>query len=160
MIKYLVMDVDGTLTDGKIYMGIDGEVLKTFSVKDGLGIKDLLIPTGVVPIIITGRQSQILLNRCKELTITEVHQKVSDKVSLLEKIVEKRGAKLCEFAYVGDDLNDLLCMKKIKEGGGLIGCPSDSCKEVIALADFVSSRVGGNGAVREFIDYILELNKK
>ena len=79
-IKYLVMDVDGTLTDGKIYMGNDGEVMKAFDIKDGYGIHDLLPPSGIVPVIITGRGSEILLNRCEELGITKVFQNVHNKL--------------------------------------------------------------------------------
>ena len=75
-VKYFVMDVDGTLTDGKIYMGAEGEILKAFDIKDGCGIHNILIPAGVVPVIITGRSSRILENRCRELGITEVHQGV------------------------------------------------------------------------------------
>ena len=71
-IKYLVMDVDGTLTDGKIYMGTSGEILKAFDIKDGYGIHDMLIPYGITPVIITGRSSKILENRCRELSITDL----------------------------------------------------------------------------------------
>ena len=79
-IKYLVMDVDGTLTDGKIYMGINGELCKAFNIKDGCGIHDLLIPAGIIPIIMTGRKSEIVLNRCKEIGITRIYQGIVNKV--------------------------------------------------------------------------------
>ena len=72
MIKFLVMDVDGTLTDGKIYMGQSGEMMKAFNIKDGYGIHDILIPAGISPVIITGRKSEIVLNRCSELGIEQV----------------------------------------------------------------------------------------
>lgn len=150
-IKYLVMDVDGTLTDGKIYMGDSGEIFKAFNIKDGCGINDILKPRGVVPVIITGRESQILLNRCKELGIEEIHQGVSNKIDKLRTITSNLG----EVAYIGDDINDLSCMIPIKESGGIIGCPKDAAKKVVQLADFVSKRNGGDGAVREFIEWLL-----
>lgn len=154
MIKYLVMDVDGTLTDGKIYMGNDGEMMKAFNIKDGCGIHDILIPAGITPVIITGRSSKILENRCKELGITNLHQGIRNKIEKLRTIT----TDLSTVAYIGDDINDLSCMEPIKEAGGLVGCPADAVQKVIDLADFVSKRNGGNGAVREFIEWIAENN--
>lgn len=151
MIKYLVMDVDGTLTDGKIYMGNDGEMMKAFDIKDGCGIHDILIPAGISPVIITGRSSKILENRCKELGITNLHQGIRNKIEKLLTIT----TDLSTVAYIGDDINDLSCMEPIKETGGLVGCPADAVQKVIDLADFVSKRNGGNGAVREFIEWIV-----
>lgn len=152
MIKYLVMDVDGTLTDGRIYMGNDGEMMKAFDIKDGCGIHDILIPAGITPVIITGRSSKILENRCKELGITNLHQGIRNKIEKLLTIT----TDLSMVAYIGDDINDLSCMEPIKEAGGLVGCPADAVQRVIDLADFVSKRNGGNGAVREFIEWIVE----
>ncbi|MCQ2567740.1 MAG: HAD hydrolase family protein [Mogibacterium sp.] len=154
-ISFFVMDVDGTLTDGKIYMGSSGEVMKAFNIKDGYGIHDKLLPNNIVPVIITGRQSAIVENRCNELGISEVHQGVLDKLSKLQEIVHRYNKSLQDVAYIGDDLNDLTCMKTIKAEQGLIGCPADADKELIQLCDFVSAKNGGEGAVREFIDYIL-----
>lgn len=154
MIKYLVMDVDGTLTDGKIYMGNAGEIMKVFDIKDGCGIHDILIPAGITPVIITGRSSKILENRCKELGITNLHQGIRNKIEKLLTIT----TDLSTVAYIGDDINDLSCMEPIKEAGGLVGCPADAVQKVIDLADFVSKRNGGNGAVREFIEWIAENN--
>lgn len=151
MIRYFVMDVDGTLTDGKIYMGASGELMKAFNIKDGAGIHDLLIPAGITPVIITARKSDIVLNRCRELGITEVHQGVSNKLEKLLTIVDD----LSSAAYIGDDINDLPCMIPIKNAGGLIGCPADAVKAVISIADFVSGHNGGEGAVRDFIEWLL-----
>ena len=153
-IKYLVMDVDGTLTDGKIYMGNEGELCKAFDIKDGCGIHDIAIPAGIIPVIITGRTSKILENRCKEIGISEIHQGVSNKIAELDKILQGQGYNTV--AYIGDDINDLSCMVPIKEAGGLVGCPADAAKKVIEIADFVSSKCGGDGAVREFIEWIVE----
>ena len=149
--KYIVMDVDGTLTDGKIYMGNDGEMMKAFDIKDGCGIHDILIPAGITPVIITGRSSKILENRCKELGITNLHQGIRNKIEKLLTIT----TDLSTVAYIGDDINDLSCMEPIKEAGGLVGCPADAVQKVVDLADFVSKRNGGNGAVREFIEWIV-----
>ena len=148
------MDVDGTLTDGKIYMGANGEMMKAFDIKDGCGIHDILIPAGITPVIITGRSSKILENRCKELGITNLHQGIRNKIEKLLTIT----TDLSTVAYIGDDINDLSCMEPIKEAGGLVGCPADAVQKVIDLADFVSKRNGGNGAVREFIEWIAENN--
>lgn len=152
MIKYLVMDVDGTLTDGKIYMGNDGEAMKAFSIKDGCGIHDILIPAGIVPVIITGRSSKIVENRCGEIGIKEIHQGISNKIEKLLSITDD----LSSVAYIGDDINDLSCMKPVKEAGGKIGCPADAVKKVKEIADFISTKNGGDGAVREFIEWLVE----
>lgn len=151
-IRYLVMDVDGTLTDGKIYMGNNGEVFKAFDIKDGCGIHDILIPNGIIPVIITGRSSKILENRCKELGITQLYQGVSDKLDKLIEIIKEEN--LSQTAYIGDDINDLPCMCEVKQAGGIIGCPKDAVNEVKNISDFVSNRNGGNGSVREFIEWI------
>ena len=153
MIKYLVMDVDGTLTDGKIYIGNEGEVFKAFDVKDGYAIHYILPKYRITPVIITGRDSVIMEKRCAEIGIKLLFQGVSDKISVLRDVV--KGASLDCVAYIGDDLNDLDCMQLIKEEGGLIGCPSDAIKQVKAIASFQSTKTGGNGAVREFIEYII-----
>lgn len=151
MIKYLIMDVDGTLTDGKIYMSPSGEAMKAFNIKDGYGIHDMLIPYGITPVIITGRCSDILLNRCKELGITEIHQGIKDKVQVLHQITDD----LSSVAYIGDDLNDLPCMEVVKQSGGLVGCPYDAVDKIKAIADNASQHNGGDGAVRDFIEWLI-----
>lgn len=146
------MDVDGTLTDGKIYMGKDGECFKAFDIKDGCGIHDIAIPNGIIPIIITGRTSKIVENRCKELGIKELHQGISQKKELLEQLVPDCS----KVAYIGDDINDIPCMQFVKSKGGLVGCPADAIKQVREIADYVCDKDGGHGAVREYIEWILE----
>lgn len=150
-INYLVMDVDGTLTDGKIYMGNSGEVMKAFNIKDGCGIHDILIPHGITPVIITGRRSNIVENRCKEIDITEVHQGIRNKLDELLHITND----LQSVAYIGDDINDLQIMDAVKAAGGVIGAPHDAVQKVLDIADFVSPHDGGNGAVRDFIEWII-----
>ena len=149
-IKMLVMDVDGTLTDGCIYMGPQGEAMKAFNCQDGYAIAQILPKIGITPVIITGRDSQITANRARELKITQLHQGVKDKLPLLQRIAEELGAAREEVAYIGDDLNDMDCLRWC----GLTGCPADAVPEVRAVVDFVAGRNGGRGAVREFVDYI------
>ena len=146
------MDVDGTLTDGKIYMGNDGEMMKAFSIKDGYGIHDIAMKAGIIPVIITGRISQIVLNRCNELGIKEIHQGISNKIEKLLSFT----TDLSKVAYIGDDLNDLSCMIPVKEAGGVVGCPHDAVRKVIELADFVTEHNGGDGAVRDFIEWLVK----
>ena len=161
-VEFLIMDVDGTLTDGKIYMGFDGELCKAFSAKDGYGIHDILIPNGIIPVVITGRKSKILERRCHELGICEIHQGVRHKDKTLYEILERYYAgnnineSLAKVAYIGDDLNDLPVMQLVQRYNGLIGCPADSAGEIKEHADFVSARKGGDGAVREFIEWVIK----
>ena len=149
-IKLLVMDVDGTLTDGKIYMGENGEVMKAFNVKDGYAIAHMLPEMGIIPVIITGRKSKIVENRAKELGITELYQGVGDKLAQLKKVAEKYNASPKEIAYIGDDLNDLECI----EYCGVTACPADAVEEVKRIATYVCKKNGRDGAVREYIDNI------
>src|SRR5699024_6344787 len=101
----LVMDVDGTLTDGKINISENGEIFKSFSVKDGYGIK-LLIEHNIIPVIITGRKSKIIELRAQELHILEVYQDIADKKLKLMEVATKYDLDLSQIAYIGDDLND------------------------------------------------------
>lgn len=151
-IKYLILDIDGTMTDGKVYIGNHGEVFKAFSIKDGYGIHDIAIPHEIEPIVITGRESNIVTNRCNELGIQKVYQGISNKYGVLEKII----SDFSEAAYIGDDLNDEESMKNIKAAGGVVGCPQDAVDEIKNISDFISKRNGGNGAVREFIEWLTE----
>lgn len=155
-IKLLVMDVDGTLTDGCIYVGPEGEAMKAFDVKDGYAIANLLPDIGVVPVIITGRKSSIVEHRARELKITELHQGVSDKLAELKAVAEKYGASADEVACIGDDLNDLECMRWCS----LSAAPADAVKAVYDLAAFKCTHNGGRGAVREFCEYVLSVNEK
>lgn len=152
-IKALVMDVDGTLTDGKVYMGVSGEIMKAFDIKDGYMIARLSI-YDIIPIIITGRKSDILINRCKELNIHELHQGVHEKLNCLNQILQSYKLNLTEVAYIGDDLNDKECI----EACGLTGCPADAVLAIRQSVDYICSSKGGNGAVREFIEYIINNN--
>ena len=160
MIRLLVMDVDGTLTDGKIYMGAHGELMKAFDVKDGYAIKEILPSYGIIPIIITARESEILCNRCKELGIQEFHQGRRDKLHCLEELMHKYSVAMDEVAYIGDDILDLQCMIPIYQQGGVVTCPADACAEVVACCDYVSVHKAGEGAVREIVEYLVASSEK
>lgn len=155
MIKLVLLDVDGTLTDGGIYRGNNGEELKRFNVKDGYAIVNAQ-KLGIEFGIITGRRSELVEIRSNELKIKYLYQGISEKTVILEEIMQKTGLKKEEIAYMGDDLNDILIMKQ----SGLTGTPKDATDEVIQIADFVSEKNGGSGAVREFVEYILKKDGK
>lgn len=156
-LKYLMMDVDGTLTDGTITMGEDGELSKNFNVKDGYGIYNILPEKEIVPVIITGRQSGIVERRCKELDITHIYQGIKDKQIALNLFLDKYEVEMRQIAYIGDDMNDFDVMQAVKDNGGIIGCPQDATNQIKKIADFISCKDGGKGAVREFIEYITAL---
>lgn len=147
-IKMLVMDVDGTLTDGHIYIGAEGEMMKAFHVQDGYAIAHILPEKGIVPVIITGRSSKIVEKRAAELKITHLHQGISDKLSKLKEVAASLGISAEEIAYIGDDVNDLDCILYC----GLTACPADAVPVVRKAVDYICERNGGSGAVREFID--------
>lgn len=159
MVKLLFMDVDGTLTDGKIYMGNNGEVCKAFDIKDGCGIHDILPRHNIIPVIITARSSQIVSNRCIELGIVHLYQGIQNKcqkmieISETYDIVFNEDNILPHTAYIGDDIPDLQCMKIAQYKG----CPSDAVEEIKAIADFVSDKTGGHGAVRDFIEWLIKI---
>lgn len=157
-IKVLVLDVDGTLTDGKIYMGKDGEVFKAFDIKDGCGIHDILPQYNIIPIVITARSSDIVTNRCRELNISHYYQGCRDKLGKIKELASKFNFDLNmegvyeNIAYIGDDIIDIPCMKYCS----IIACPNDAVEDVKSIAHFISSQNGGNGAVREFIDWLIK----
>lgn len=153
-IKMLVMDVDGTLTDGHIYVGENGEVMKAFDVKDGYAIASLLPEMQIIPVIITGRKSRIVEKRAEELHISELYQNVDNKLEKLKDITEKYGLNRENVAYIGDDLNDAECMRYAH----FSGCPIDAVNQVKEVAAYVCNNPGGRGAVREFIDEISRVN--
>lgn len=154
-IKMVVFDVDGTLTDGKIYMGADGEIMKAFSVRDGMGIT-LLHKAGLKTAIITGRQSKILEKRAGELKLSGIWQGCIDKRQAYEELKEKFFLTNEEIAYVGDDLNDLPLLGQV----GLSCAVGDAMPEVKEQAILIAEARGGDGAVREIIEYILQCQGK
>lgn len=151
MIKLIVLDVDGTLTDGKLYIDNLGNEMKSFDVKDGLAISQA-IKQGLKIAIITGKTSNIVEKRSKELGIIDIIQGSRNKVEDLKTILKKYNLSFEETAYMGDDLVDL----KVMNYCGFSACPKDSVDEIIEISNFISKKNGGNGAVREFLEFLLK----
>lgn len=151
-VKLLIMDVDGTLTDGKIYIGSSGEVMKAFDIKDGYGIHNILPQYGIVPVIITGRTSAIVECRAKELGIVHLYQGVADKAKCVHDISQALNVPFEQIACMGDDLNDFPMMRF----SGIRGCPSDAADRIKSICDYVCKAPGGHGAVREFIEWLVQ----
>lgn len=152
MYKLFVMDVDGTLTDGRIYMSSSGESFKAFDIKDGYGLKNILKNYNIKTAIITGRCSEIVQRRAEELDIDYLYQGVNDKFVCLKQLVETVNCSFGDVVYIGDDVNDLPCMEK----AGLSCCPADAHESVKIHADYIAKKKGGQGAVREIVDTIVE----
>jgi 3-deoxy-D-manno-octulosonate 8-phosphate phosphatase (KDO 8-P phosphatase) len=150
-IKLLVLDVDGVLTDGGLYYGDDGILMKRFSVQDGLGIK-LAQAVGLEIGVITGLDQKPVAKRINELGIKHYYAGRHRKLPLFEKMCEEVGVAPEEAAYMGDDWIDLAVMGR----AGLALCVPNAVPEVIEAADWMSTRHGGQGAVREAISFILE----
>ena len=154
-IKLVLLDVDGVLTDGRLYYGNSGEELKAFDIQDGLGIK-LLQKGGVKVGIITGRRSALLQRRAEELAISPLVQGREDKWLALNEMMEDLGVSLEEIAFVGDDLPDLAVIKRV----GLGITPANGSHIVASQADWQTKNSGGDGAVREVAELILSAQDK
>ena len=149
-IRLLVMDVDGVMTDGKITYTSDGQELKSFNIKDGLGIKRAQA-SGIETAIITGRTSPMVERRARELGIAHLVQGREDKLAALSDLVGQMNLSLDQVAYIGDDLPDLTAIESVKLGA----CPADAATEVKSKANWVSTRSGGDGCVRELCDLLV-----
>lgn len=152
-IKVLFLDVDGTLTDGQIYIGQNGESFKSFHAHDAVGLRKL-VKNGVETIIITGRQSEIVSIRAKEMNISEVYQNVEFKNKIVKEILKTKQINYDEAAYIGDDENDYEAILECKYKA----CPKNAVKKIKEISNFISSYNGGDGAVREFCEHILDTN--
>ena len=158
--KYLILDVDGTLTDGKIYMGENGELFKAFDIKDGCAIHDIFPMNGGTVIVITARESRIVEKRCKELNVKFLYQGVRNKEKKLHDLAglfewqKSETGFYSDVAYMGDDIIDLPIMKLCE----IKAAPLNAAAEVLKIADFISSKNGGDGAVREFVEYLCKSN--
>jgi 3-deoxy-D-manno-octulosonate 8-phosphate phosphatase (KDO 8-P phosphatase) len=149
-VKLMIFDVDGVLTDGRLYYGDQGEMLKTFDTLDGHGIK-LLAAVGIASAIITGRKSGIVEARARELGIAHIYQGVHDKTAAFADLLAVTGLNANACAYMGDDWPDLPVMLKV----GFATAPANAHPEVIARAHWVAEAKGGRGAVREACDAVL-----
>ncbi|MFV0563892.1 KdsC family phosphatase [Malaciobacter mytili] len=152
MIELLVLDVDGTLTDGKITYTNSGDELKSFDVSDGLAIATWTKKLGKKAAIITGRTSKIVEQRAQDLQINHLYQKVHNKDEILEEILKKENLTWEQVAAIGDDLNDYKMLKKVN----LSFTPSNGTHYLKEFVDVVCKNSGGNGAVREMIEYIIK----
>lgn len=149
-LTWIVLDVDGVLTDGSLLYSNNGDELKAFNIKDGLAIK-IAQRAGLQFAIITGRSSRLLARRAAELGIDIVLQDRSDKLAALSELAEELDITLQQIAYMGDDLPDLGAIESVALGT----CPADAASEVVAAADWVATVNGGRGAVRELIEMLL-----
>jgi 3-deoxy-D-manno-octulosonate 8-phosphate phosphatase (KDO 8-P phosphatase) len=153
-IELMVFDVDGVMTDGKLYFGANGEALKAFHVLDGAGIK-ALAAAGVVTGVISGRESPMTLRRCAELGIRHVAQGIADKTSAFDALRHELGktAEVC--GYMGDDEIDVAVMRRV----GFAATVPNAADGVAAFAHWVSRREGGAGAVREVCDLLIRARR-
>lgn len=150
-LKLIALDVDGVMTSGAVTYASDGNEYKSFCIKDGLGIK-LLQRAGLRVAIVTGRRSHMVERRAEELGITDLIQGREDKLAALSELTQKLGLTLGEVGYMGDDLPDLAAIQACGHGA----CPADAVSLVIQSADWVGKKAGGQGAVREWAEALLE----
>jgi len=153
-VQMLVLDVDGVLTDGRLFYGARGESLKVFHVRDGHGIKQVAA-AGITVAIISGRKSAAVARRARELGIRHVTQGASDKLAALTRLARARAIDLEYCACVGDDTPDA----PILEAAGVSIAVADAHSDALAAADLVTSRPGGRGAVREVCDWLIEARR-
>lgn len=155
MIKLIVLDVDGCLSDGKLTYTSDGQEMKNFNVKDGLGISTW-IKIGNKAAIITGKTSPMVERRARELGITHFYQGIKDKDRVIKEIISELGLKNHEVAAIGDDLNDYNMLNL----AGRSFTPNDGMDDIKGIVDNVLSKNGGDGAVREMIDILVKDNNQ
>lgn len=154
-IKLLLLDVDGVLTDGKILYNDTGEEIKAFDVKDGHGIK-LLLRSGMEVALVTGRESQVVLHRARDLGIEQVYQNVKNKIEIYETILKEKKLSDTSVAFIGDDLVDIPVLRRV----GFSATVWDAMPEVKEVVDYTASRRGGEGAVREICELLLKAQNK
>ena len=154
-IRLFATDVDGVLTDAGMYYSESGEELKKFNTRDGMGIK-LLQRAGLITAIVTQERTKLVARRGEKLMIPEVHQGVMDKLSLVREMAGRHALSMEQVAFIGDDINDLATLKAV----GFSATPADGLPQVLAEVDYVCAKKGGEGAVREIIEMILQAQQK
>jgi 3-deoxy-D-manno-octulosonate 8-phosphate phosphatase (KDO 8-P phosphatase) len=152
-IKLLLTDVDGVLTDNGVYYSENGEVMKRFSIRDGMGVERLRNLAGIDTGIITGELSPSVARRAEKLQIQELHLGVKDKLGRVLEIMQRLRLQWEDVAYIGDDVNDLEVMEK----AGVTACPADAMPQVSSIVDYHCEAKGGYGAFREFAEWLIEL---
>ena len=150
-IRLFATDVDGVLTDAGMYYSESGDEWKKFNTRDGMGIK-LLQRAGLITAIVTQERTRLVTRRAEKLAIPELHQGVMDKLSVIREMAARHGLSLDQVAYIGDDVNDLKALKAV----GLSASPADGLPQVLRVVRYVCQKKGGEGAVRELADMILE----
>ena len=150
-IRLFATDVDGVLTDAGMYYAESGNEWKKFNTRDGMGIK-LLQRAGLITAIVTQERTKLVARRAEKLAIPELHQGVMDKLSCVREMAERHGLTLSQVAYIGDDVNDLDALRAV----GFSATPADGMPEVAAVVDYICQKKGGEGAVREIIEMILQ----
>ena len=150
-IRLFATDVDGVLTDAGMYYSESGDELKKFNTRDGMGIK-LLQKAGLITAIVTQERTKLVARRAEKLAIPEVHQGVLDKLAVIRELAERHGLSLQQVAYIGDDVNDLEALGAV----GFSSSPADGMPKILAEVDYVCQKKGGEGAVREIADMILD----
>ena len=154
-VKLLIMDVDGTLSDGRFFVLPDGETIKSFDVKDGTGIFFANL-AGIRTAIITGKSSKAVKKRADELNIDDSYEGVFNKTIPFHELLEKYGLNKDEVAYVGDDIGDAEVMGMV----GFSAAVGDAHPLIKRISHYIAKRYGGRGAVREVIDFILDAQEK
>ena len=150
-IRLFATDVDGVLTDAGMYYAESGDEWKKFNTRDGMGIK-LLQRAGIITAIVTQERTKLVARRAEKLTIPELHQGVMDKLTVIREMAARHGLSLKQVAYIGDDVNDLEALKAV----GFSASPADGLPDIVVAVDYVCQKKGGEGAVREIIEMILD----
>lgn len=150
-IRLLATDVDGVLTDAGMYYSENGDEWKKFNTRDGMGLK-LLQKAGLITAIVTQERTKLVARRAEKLAIPELHQGIMDKLPVIRAMAERYGLTLRQVAYIGDDINDLEALTAV----GWSASPADGMPVVRAAVDYVCEKKGGEGAVREIVEMILE----
>ena len=154
-IKMLILDVDGVMTDGRIIMDDEGRQLKNFNVRDGHGLK-IIQRYGIEVVILTGRKSEVVNHRAKDLGIKEIYQGALNKKEVFQKILQKHNLAADSVAYMGDDIIDIPVLRQV----GFSAAVADAVDVVRKSVDYVTKNKGGHGAVRELCEMILQMQGK
>jgi 3-deoxy-D-manno-octulosonate 8-phosphate phosphatase (KDO 8-P phosphatase) len=150
-IKLLLTDVDGVLTDNGVYYSEAGEIMKRFSIRDGMGVERLRKLCSIETGIVTGEHSPSVAKRAEKLNISALYLGIKDKAALLDSILAQHGLQAEEVAFIGDDVNDLGIMSKV----GLTACPLNAMSQVVQVVDYHCKEKGGDGAFRDFAEWLI-----
>jgi 3-deoxy-D-manno-octulosonate 8-phosphate phosphatase (KDO 8-P phosphatase) len=154
-IRLFATDVDGVLTDAGMYYSESGDEWKKFNTRDGMGIK-LLQRAGIITAIVTQERTKLVARRAEKLKIPELHQGVMDKLTVIQEMAARHGLSLKQVAYIGDDVNDLEALKAV----GFSASPADGLPDIVVAVDYVCQKKGGEGAIREIIEMILDAQQR